>query len=309
MAVPSVLGDTLPYPPRNPLTAAGIALGKSLFFEPTLSASNRISCATCHQPAKAFTDGLPVPDTGESGRPLHRHAPSLINIAWAKGLFWDGGARDLESLSFAPLQHPDEMAQDLRALVAELRAIPGMPEKFAAAFGDTAISSARIARALAQYQRSLVRADSPYDRYRLGRQRLDTLAMEGLVLFRQHCARCHHEGHFTDYDYHNNGLDSLFGQAQEGVALGRGRITDRPADIGKFKTPSLRNVALTAPYMHDGRFERLDQVLHHYAAGIRRSPTLDSLLAVQGGIPLHPRQRQALLAFLHSLTDSSALRP
>lgn len=287
-------------------------LGRKLFFDPMLSKNGKVSCATCHQPEKAFTDGIALTSAGVSGKPLLRHVPTLANVAWMEGLFWDGGAKDLESLSFGPLTHPDEMGQNLKELAQKLQQHKVYPALFRDAFGSDSITSAAISRALAQFQRTIISGNSRYDKY--VRQEaggtLTELELKGLVLFREHCGSCHTSDFFTDNQYHNNGLDPAYGEAHEALAFGRGRITRRPEDIGKYKTPTLRNITLTAPYMHDGRFATLEQVLQHYTAGIAMSPTLAPELQQHTipGIPLTTAEQQAIISFLKTLTDEEFIQ-
>lgn len=312
LGVPANLATSVPYPDRNPLTHEGVALGRMLFYDPVLSKTGTVSCATCHQQEKAFTDGKALTTAGVSGKPLLRHVPSLVNLAWMPGLFWDGGAKDLESLSFGPLTHPDEMGQDLKALAQKLQQHSQYPQLFKKAFGTDSVTSAAITRALAQFQRTLISANSRYDKYvrhETGGD-LSELELEGLTLFQEHCSSCHATGFFTDNSYHNNGLDSSFSPDHEALAYGRGRISGTPEDVGKYKTPTLRNIALTAPYMHDGRFQTLEEVLEHYSAGVVYSASLAPELQQQGrlGIPLSPSEKAKLIAFLQTLTDESFIQ-
>lgn len=295
--------DSIPYPERNVLSDEGIALGKALFFDPRLSSNEAVSCAMCHQPPLAFSDGEALTNTGVSGKPLLRHSPVLFNLAWHEGFFWDGGAKDLESQAFGPLQHPDEMGVDLKELVQKLRKHPDYPAQFKAVFGVDSLQSAHIARALAQYQRTLISDESLYDKFVQKEAKLSKLALRGKALFEKHCARCHTPPFFTDFAYHNNGLDTAFSEAHEQMAWGRGRITQDSADIGKYKTATLRNVEVSAPYMHDGRFATLEEVLRHYSEGIKTSHSVDSLLV--GGLQLTAKEQADLIQFLHSLTDSA----
>lgn len=303
------LGPPQPEPERNRATALGIALGRRLFFDTRLSANGKLSCATCHQPERAFTDGERTSRAGVSGAPLARNTPSLCNVAWSRALFADGGAHDLESQAFAPLTAPDELAHDPDALVEELARNPIDAIAFAIAFPD-GLTRANLARALAQFQRTLVCADSRWDRHQRGEPGGDLSPLErrGLEVFTRACAGCHPPGLFTDGDFHDIGLDLVFPEAEERVAWGRGRITGRRADIGRFKTPTLRNVTLTAPYMHDGRFATLAEVLEHYRRGVAPSLALDPRLRRSDGalgIALHDDEVEALLAFLATLTDLS----
>ena len=305
--VPATLGVELPQPEHNPMTEHGVELGRTLFFDARLSGRGDLSCASCHRPELAFSDGLRR-SVGAAGTPLPRHTPALLNLAWSPGFFWDGGAKNLESQVFAPLTSPDEMNQDLDRLMDLLAADPVYPQMFARAFGD-GLTLANVARAIAQYERTLISADSRYDRFVSGELgALDEHEREGLVAFERHCASCHVPGFFTDQGFHNNGLDDDFPEDDERIAWGRGRITHRAADIGKYKTPTLRNVALTAPYMHDGRFATLHDVLEHYRHGLRPSPTLASVLLAGDGTPglvMTDAQADAIVAFLNALTDAT----
>ena len=294
----------------NPMTREGVALGRQLFYDVRLSGNNQVSCATCHDPAKAFTDGLALSKNGVSGTTLLRHAPPLFNLAWAgNGLFWDGGSTNLESQAFGPLTAHDEMAQNLYQLVDELNAAPNYAADFRNAFED-GITSQNVVKALAQFQRSLISAGSRYDLYKLGHAagHLTADELAGLQLVKQNCQTCHAGELFTDQDYHNNGLDANFENPDhEVIYWGRYRISYEPADIGKFKTPSLRNVGITAPYMHDGRLATLEAVLEHYSSGIQRSATLDPRLPGKG-LNLSDLQKKQIIASLHSLTDQAFIQ-
>lgn len=297
--VPAVMKD-------NPQTKQGIALGKLLFYDKRLSGNNQLSCASCHGQSLAFTDGLALSTKGASGKMLPRTAPALINLAWANnGLFWDGGATNLESQAFGPLTNADEMNQNLEELVSELNQVPEYVNRFKSLFNDT-IKAAYIVRALAQFQRTMISGNSRYDKY----VRKETggafseKELQGLVLFNTRCRSCHTGELFTDNDYHNNGIDSDFSNdALQGIYQGRFRISYNAADLGKFKTPTLRNIALTAPYMHDGRLPDLKSVLEHYSNGIKVSATTDTLLP--GNTQLSTNEQTAIIAFLHTLTDST----
>lgn len=305
---PENLGKTVPHPTQNPFTREGVLLGRKLFYDPALSGNNKISCASCHQPAKAFTDGFSLSNQGISGNALHRNAPVLQNLAWHQGWFWDGGAKDIESLNFGPIRHPDEMGQNLKDLVTELRGKPEYVTLFRQAFPQDSITSLTITKALAQFERTLISANSRYDKYvRHEGGTLTAEELEGLHLVQQKCASCHSTDFFSDFGYHNNGLDNTYPNDFEAVAWGRGRISDDENDKGKYKTPSLRNVALTAPYMHDGRFKTLDEVLEHYNSGVKQSPTLDPLLQKNStpGISLTATEKTRIIQFLQTLTDNS----
>ncbi len=299
---PQPLFDT-----QNPMSREGIELGRMLFYDVRLSANNKVSCASCHKQALAFSDGVAFSKAGVSATALLRHSPALINMAWANnGLFWDGGSTNLESQVFGPLTAHDEMSQNLYELLDELNAVPDYVARFKSAFDDE-ISSQNVAKALAQFQRTLISADSKYDRYKLGKPgaTLSSLELKGLELVKQKCQGCHAGELFTDNGYHNNGIDADFTNwDHEGLYLGRFRISYKDSDLGSFKTPTLRNAALTAPYMHDGRLATLEQVIDHYSDGIRNSETLSPLLPA-GGMKLTSDEKQAILSFLNALTDQA----
>lgn len=294
--------------PDNQLTAEGIELGRKLFYDVRLSGNNRISCASCHHQDMAFSDGLALSTQGFSGKQLNRHAPVLFNLAWAdQGLFWDGGAKNLESQAFGPLTSEEEMHQDLYELEAELKAIPDYVKQFKQVF-KSEIRSADVVKALAQFQRTLISGNSAYDQYI--RQEKSTVLKEeerlGMNLVAEKCGNCHSGALFTDQSFHNNGLEDHFPDDKEGIYQGHFRVSFNPSDLGNFKTPSLRNILLSAPYMHDGRFKTLEEVLDHYQNDIKISLTTDvSLFQNQGkpGIPMWKTERKAIIAFLNTLTD------
>lgn len=299
----------------NPLTKEGVELGRRLFYDKRLSGNNQISCASCHQQQLGFADGVALNSIGVSGKLLLRNTQPLFNMAWINsGLFWDGGATNLESQAFAPLANPDEMHQDFFQLVEELKGIPDYVQRFRFVFGDVEIKTGYIAKALAQFQRTLISASSKYDLYKRKEQQvyLNAKELEGLAIVQSKCSGCHSSELFTDNLFHNNGIDADFSNSSaEGTFKGRFRITQNPADLGKYRTPTLRNVLLTAPYMHDGRFASIEEVLRHYSAGVRYSATLDTLVRQNGGIPgipLSEGEKQSIIAFLRTLSDSAFIR-
>lgn len=291
----------------TPYSKKQAALGEALFFEPRLSSNGNVSCATCHVPELGFADGEPLSQNGVSGNLLHRHSPTLINLAWAdRGLFWDGGSKNLESLVFGPLTHQDEMAQRLDELDHFLLTDPHYRAWFEAAF-EAPFEIGQLARALAQYVRSLICADTRYDRAHAEPSLLSAHEQRGLALVRAHCQSCHRGELFTDNGFHNNGLDSDYADTDEGIHLGRYRISFQEEDRGSFKTPTLRHVTETAPYMHDGRFESLREVIEHYRTGVRASPSLAPEL--RSGISLSDEDVEDLLAFLETLRCESLTAP
>lgn len=301
-----------PLLPRdNPLTREGVALGDSLFHDPALSINRSQSCASCHRAAAAFSDAGRRFSLGAEGQAGSRNAMPLANLAWQKTFFWDGRAPSLREQVLLPIQNPVEMHGSLPEVVARLAAA-GYAPAFADAFGTPEISADRIARALEQYVLTLVSCDSKFDRVARGGETFSAEEQRGFDLFHTEydprhgqdgadCFHCHGGPLFSDFAFHNNGLE-LETAASD---LGRFNVTSNRFDRGKFKTPSLRNVAVTGPYMHDGRFKTLDEAVAHYVTGVRRSDTLDPNLAKHpdGGVPLSVDDQRALVAFLKTLTD------
>lgn len=288
-----------------------VRLGRQLFFEKALSANGKVSCGSCHLIEKSFTDGEALSAIGISGVRLGRHSPALINLAYMNsGLFWDGGAKNLESLIFAPLTHPDEMAADLKKVEMFLKADDQYAESLKSAFGVEEVRIQYAAKAIAQFLRTLVSDQSKYDSVRRKQLIFNEMEQKGYLIFKENCSGCHQEPLLTDNSYHNNGLDTAFSIENESLFSGRYRISHDEADIGKFKTPTLRNIALTAPYMHDGRFESLQEVLEHYASGIKNSATLAGELKNEesSGFNYTAEEKEQLKAFLLTLTDYNFIK-
>jgi cytochrome c peroxidase len=288
------LPDAIPAPEGNPTTPDKIALGKQLFFDPRLSGDNKMSCASCHVPERAFADGRPTAQ-GHDDKPLARNTPSLLNVAFQSTFFWDGRAKTLEEQALIPVQSPEEMGQDLDELETELAAIPGYAEQFRSVFG-TMVTKETVGQALAAFERTLMSEPSPFDRYLKGEEdALSYDAQRGLELFRGEagCVRCHHGPLLADGEFHRLGVAS--------ADRGRAAVTDKPDDQGKFRTPSLRNVAETAPYMHNGSQRSLHQVVEFY---LRGAPTSAAGLPldVEPVLGLSYSDVDALVAFLESLT-------
>lgn len=333
---------TLGLPALESPPAAQVALGRQLFFDRRLSANGTLSCAMCHVPEQGFTANEVRTSVGMNGVSLRRNAPTLLNVAFVGALFHDGRAASLEVQALQPLVHPDEMAN--RNLAEVMRRLAGWPEYRAPlrrAFGDARPTPARVARALAAYQRTLLAGGSPFDRWRSGGERaaMTVLAQRGFEQFRAlGCIVCHPVGErhalFSDGAFHNTGVRArsealaakpvdvvlIPGLAAKvtpetlrtvGVAdapdLGRMEVTGRAADRRAFRTPSLRNVALTAPYMHDGSLETLDDVLDHYARGGWPADAQQDALIQP--LPIDATTRRALIAFLESLTSPAATGP
>ncbi|BDD04641.1 cytochrome-c peroxidase [Aureibacter tunicatorum] len=276
-------------------------LGKMLFFDKNLSADSTVSCETCHQPNLYFTDGVSLSTLGVSGKKLKRHTPSVINMAFHNGFFWDGGAKNLESLILGPLTDEDEMGMNLKVLEANLNEDLNYQKKFNLAFGIDTIRIAHLQKALAAYMGTLQMSGTKFDQFLIGESELTSTEIKGFNLFvDKKCISCHQLPMMSDFSYHNTGLDSVYSEAFERLAMGRFRITRDSSLIGAFKTPSLKFVSNTAPYMHDGRFENLMGVLNHYSGDLYDNPYLDRKLDPQG-INMSTEEKKAIIEFLQIL--------
>lgn len=305
--VPEQLGK-MPSFKDNTITKEGIELGRRLFYDTRLSADNSISCASCHQQSRAFADDVALSGIGISKKPLIRNTPPLFNLSWHTGYFWEGGSTNLELQALGPLTHNDEMGKDPRVLIIELSSDTLYPSLFKKAFGKRAINLRKIAYAIGQFERSLISANSRYDQYKSGQLNLTPSELNGEKLFNKQCASCHSGPLFTDLKYHNNGLDdSWYYTDIEDPRLGRYRVTLDSADLGKYKTASLRNLVFTPPYMHDGRYSSIEEVVEFYSKRVMASQMLDSILKPYGGqgIEFSYQEKIDLTSFLKTLTDSS----
>ena len=294
-------------PTNNPLTEEGIALGKKLFFDKKLSANDSQACANCHNPSMAFTDGRQY-SLGIDNIEGSRNAMPLFNLAWNYDdrFFWDGRELSLERQTFDPITNPIEMHNSVENVIAKLQQDPEYPLLFEQAFGTTPIDSVQIGKAIAQFERTIISANSKFDQYLMGQTSLTAEELEGFNIFmdeaRGDCFHCHGSQNnplWTDNKFHNNGLDA--NPLDPGLALASGD----PNDNGKFRSPSLRNLAFTAPYMHDGRFATLEAVIDHYSEGLQESPTVDPLMkkVEDGGVNLTAVEKENLKAFLLTLSD------
>lgn len=284
---------------NNPLTAAGHSLGRELFFDPILSSDSSISCGSCHSQPHAFSDHNGAFSEGVNQRKGNRNAPPVFNLAWSPNFMWDGGVNHIEIMPLSPIINPLEMNETILNVLKKLNRHKDYRQKFKTAFGKDSIDDQMLFYAITQYQGTIVSAGSRYDAMRKGELIFTTDEQAGYDLYKTHCANCHVEPLFTDFSYRNNGLDTAF------LDLGRGRITLNPSDNGKFKVPSLRNVELTYPYMHDGRFFTIDMVLDHYSSGLKASSTLDGSLTNNKNFS--PLEKKQIIAFLYSLTDYTLL--
>jgi len=289
------LPKAVPAPKDNPGTPEKVALGKQLFFDPRLSGDNRMSCATCHLPDKAFGDGL-ARAKGHGDKSLARNTPSLLNVGFYERFDWDGRAKSLEEQALGPIQSPDEMNQGLTELEGELNAVPGYVEQFQKNF-QTKVTRDGIAKSIAAFQRTLVTKPSPFDRYLAGdKSALSAEAKQGMELFEGNagCVRCHQGPLLSDSQLYRLGLNSQ----DEGL----GALTKKKEDKGKFRTPALRNVAQTGPYMHDGSKKTLADVVEFYYRGVP-STTSDRLpLDVSPLLGQSYSEIPAIVAFLESLS-------
>ncbi len=294
-------------PADNPITPAKVELGRDLFYETKLSYNNSQSCASCHSVSESFSNQGKLTSIGARGSSGSRNAPGLMNVAYDTTFFWDGRANSLEMQAGMPILNPVEMANDSVTVVTTLNKIGYYRQLFAEAFGTTASNSdasqitfARVRQAIATFERTLISGASDYDRFINGdSSALSASAQRGMTLFNSsatNCSRCHSGVNFTDNAFHSTGLTPVYSDE------GREDVTGNGNDNGKFRTPSLRNIALTAPYEHDGSFATLQAVIQHYSNGGAHNQTQDSLIK---SFKLTGTQENDLLAFLNSLTDNS----
>jgi len=315
---PGYFGNRIFIPAGNPVTVEGVALGRRLFYETRLSANNRISCATCHRQEYAFTDGKRF-SAGVDGTLTRRNSMTLANLVWVRNFFWDGRANGLEEQAATPMTDPHEMGQPLAVSAQQLQATKTYPALFKKAFGSTTITGEHIINAITQFERTLISCNSNYDQYLQGKYKPTPSELNGMTLFFTNpnpeknirgasCGHCHGGPKTFNELFHNNGLDSMPNDA------GREAITKQPADKGRFRVVTLRNITLTAPYMHDGRFKTLSAVVDHYSDHIQPSRTLSIFLQDNSNttngsqLALTPQEKKDLLAFLHMLTDSTFIR-
>jgi cytochrome c peroxidase len=293
----------IPWPTHNPYSQAKAELGRLLYFDRRLSSDGSVACASCHSPAHAFTDAAPV-STGIRGQQGGRSAPPVINRAYSAGQFWDGRTPSLEEQAKGPLANPREMTSAPDAVAAHreceasLRAIPGYRQRFRQVFQTEAFTIDHVAQAIATFERTILSGDSPYDRYQAGdRGALSPEQVRGMGLFfgKAGCARCHRGFNFTDEAYHNSGV----GMDRPNPDLGRCTVTKQAKDRGAFKTPTLREIDHTAPYMHDGSLTTLEEVVEHYNQGGIHNPYLDARIEP---LQLTEPEKKELVAFMKALS-------
>ena len=291
-------------PKDNALTKERSALGERLFHDTILSIDGTVSCAACHVTEFAFSDDVDL-SRGFEGRLGQRNSPPLFNLAWKDHFFWDGRAKSVREQVLQPIQDHLEMAANLNRVLFRLNRKKSYRQDFAKAYGPGQITRETLSLALENFLLTIVSGDSKYDRFVAGKEKLSKLEESGRKLFfTTHdkggagCFQCHSGPHFSDFAYRNNGLPP----AEDLNDLGRFKVTKKSKDKLLFSTPSLRNIALTSPYMHDGRFAKLENAVEHYNSKPHLSPTLDSQLKT-GGLSLTKTEQEALVAFLETLTD------
>jgi len=308
--VPQIFEERVPaplIPADNPMTVEGVALGKKLFFDPALSLNGTQACADCHRPENAFTDPRQF-SVGIDGSLGSRNSMPLQNLAFnfKERFFWDGRALGLEEQIFEPVTNPIEMDNTWPNVENTLQETAGYPLLFERAFGSSTIDSVNVTKAIAQFIRTLVSGNAKIDRFLLGQEELTTAEENGLAIFldesRGDCFHCHglpSNPLWTDNAFHNNGLDEII------TDRGLGGFTGDPREFGLFKSGTLRNIEFTGPYMHDGRFNTIDEVINHYSEGLKFSETIDPLMkkVAEGGVQLSEEDKADLKAFLLTFSD------
>ena len=303
----------MPSSATNPVTVEGANLGRHLFYDPLLSADNSLSCASCHKQASAFSDSPNQFSKGKNGALMKRNTMPLYNLAWYSSFFWDGKATSIEEQVSHPLKANDEMNLQWKIAMERLNKSDSYKKMFSDAFGNQPIDSVSITNAIAQFLRTLISNQSKYDRIIGGDGHFSKEEYAGFILMNDQtkgdCLHCH----TTDADalgttlkFSNNGLDAIT-NANGYIDKGRGAVTGKSTDNGTFIIPSLRNIFLTAPYMHDGRFKTLEEVLEFYSSGVKQCANIDSKMEFvhQGGNKLTTEEKQNIIAFLKTMTDST----
>ena len=284
---------------KNILTKETIALGRTLFYDPILSKNNTISCASCHSSFNAFAHTDHSLSHGIDDLIGTRNAPALMNLAWQQLFMWDGAINHLDMQALAPINHPKEMGESINHIIDKLNKTAPYPTLFKKAFRDTIITGEKILKALSQFQLCLISAESKYDQVKKNKKQFSDQENRGYILFKKNCNFCHTEPLFSNFTFANNGLaiDTTLND------FGRWQVTKKSEDSLMFKIPSLRNLSYTYPYMHDGRFNTINQVINHYIKGIKQSANLAPEL--KKGILLSSNEKTDLIAFLITLNDSA----
>ncbi len=303
----------MPESETNPVSVEGAELGRYLFYDPILSADSTISCSSCHRQEYAFSDGGKRFSNGVNGTTTARNAPALFNLAWNKRLFWDGEAGSIEEQVLFPVRDHAEMNLSWTDAERRLNRSEFYKKRFLEVFGIRYIDSLSIAKAIGQFERTLISANSKLDQVARLENKLNEQEIRGMVVMNYQdlgdCLHCHvTEAHLmgTNYKFSNNGIENIT-RLEDYPDKGLGGITGNPKEMGLFKIPSLRNVAVTGPYMHDGRFGTLGQVIGFYSDSLHPSPNIDPKMTKvhEGGAHLSPGDQEAVIKFLHCLTDSA----
>lgn len=293
---------SMQIPDDNPLTVEGIALGRKLFYDPILSGDSTQSCSSCHLQENAFSDPKQF-SIGIDGLAGDRNASAIVNPGWLPSAFWDGRATSLEDQALGPVPNPIEMHQEWVDALVKLNADSLYSTDFKVAFGEITITKELVAMAIAQFERTLISDQSKYDLFLDDQLSLSPLEAAGFNLFfseKAECFHCHGTPLFTDNDFHNNGLDEIL------TDPGYMDVTKNSADDGKFRTPTLRNIEFSAPYMHDGRFQTLEEVIDFYSEGVKTSHSIDPLMPNdKGGFHWTALEKLQLIAFLKALSDTN----
>lgn len=291
---------------KNPVTQEGFELGRKLFYDPILSKNDMVACGSCHIQSASFTHHGHDVSHGIEDRLGSRNAPPIMNMAWSKAFFWDGGVFHLDLQPMVPITNYVEMDEKMSSVLEKLRKTPDYPGLFKKAFGSEEINSAAMLKALSQFMLMCVSSNSKYDKVmRHEGEKFTKQEEQGYKLFKQKCNDCHTEPLFTDYSFRNNGI-----AVGKNGDIGRFNITLDSSDAYKFKVPSLRNIEFTSPYMHDGRYYSLTDAIDHYSDGIQNTPNLDPLLNKNGklGIPMTVEEKTQIISFLRTLSDTSFIR-
>lgn len=303
---PNLLIENFPKPnydfTKNPLDSQKIELGRKLFYDPILSQNNTISCASCHSPFAAFAHNDHDLSHGIYDSIGTRNAPGLFNLAWHTSFMWDGAVNHIEVQALAPLHSRTEMGTSINEVISKLKKDDIYLSLFRKIYKDTSITSERILKSLAQFQLTLVSNNAKYDSVKRNQSKFTNQEENGYKLFKKHCNSCHTEPLFTNQSFANNGLmiDEKLNDK------GRMKLTQNSLDSLKFKIPSLRNLSYTFPYMHDGRYPKLYQVLNHYSRDIKKVNYIDSRLIV--GVTLTENEKVDLIAFLLTLNDVNFIK-
>ncbi len=298
-SVPSNFPNAIYTFDSNEVTNLRFRLGKLLFYDPILSLDSSISCSSCHAQSHGFADhNIPL-SKGVGGQFGKRNAPPIFNAAWMPTFFWDGRVHRLDDFSMGPITNPIEMSETSEHVIYKLNRNPYYRKQFKLAYNIDSVTELTLRKALSQYMALVISSNSKYDQFMAGKVNFSTSEQNGFALFKVNCSSCHLPPLFTDYTFRNNGIDSIY------TDFGRAEYSKNNIDKGNFKVPTLRNVELTYPYMHDGRFFTLMDVINHYSGGIKKSSQLDT--SINSNLQLSATEKKDLYKFLLTLTDYSML--